>query len=75
MTRRSRGKSQSRLREHVQFLNEININNTRAMEEGPVKKKWSLHDLKVIKPLTPTQEDMFHAFYNGDDICAASVAA
>lgn len=29
-----------------------------------------MHDLKTIKPLTPTQEDMFHAWFNGNNICA-----
>jgi phosphate starvation-inducible protein PhoH len=71
---RKRNKTQSKLREDVRFLNEVNINNARAMEEGPIKKKWSLHDLKNIKPLTSTQEDMFHAFYNGYDICAHGTA-
>jgi len=73
-TRTRNRKTQSKLREQVEFLNEININNTKAMEEGPIKKKWSIHDLGRIKPLTPTQEDMFHAFYNGNDICAHGTA-
>lgn len=73
-TRKRQGKTQSKLRGHIDFLNDININNTRAMEEGPIKKKWSLYDLKTIKPLTPTQEDMFHAFYSGADICAHGTA-
>ena len=75
MARKSRQrKTQSKLRDDIKFLNEININNTRAMEEGPIKKKWSLHDLKTIRPLTSTQEEMFHAFYNGNDICAHGTA-
>lgn len=44
--------------------------NGKAIQEGPRKKNWSMHDLKTIKPLTPTQEDMFHSWYNGDNICA-----
>jgi len=71
---RKRSKTQSKLQGQVQFLNEINVNNTRAMEEGPIKKKWSIHDLKRVTPLTPTQEDMFHAFYNGFNICAHGTA-
>jgi len=75
MARKSRQrKTQSKLREEIRFLNDININNTKAMEEGPIKKKWTLHDLKTIRPMSPTQEDMFHAFYNGEDICAHGTA-
>ena len=44
--------------------------NGRAIEEGPRRKHWSMHDLKTINPLTPTQEDMFHSWYNGNNICA-----
>jgi len=45
-----------------------------AKEEGPKRKKWSMHDLKNIKPLTPTQDDFFHAWYNGKNICAHGCA-
>lgn len=44
--------------------------NAKAIEEGPKRKTWSMHDLKNIKPLTPTQEEMFHAWFNGDNLCA-----
>ena len=44
--------------------------NGMAQQEGPKRKTWSMHDLKTIKPLTPTQEDFFHAWINGDNICA-----
>jgi phosphate starvation-inducible protein PhoH len=44
--------------------------NGRAMDEGPQKKKWTKHDVRSIRPLTPAQEEMFHAFYNGGNICA-----
>lgn len=68
--KRGRRKAQSKQKEQIAFLNNVNINNTKAMEEGPIKKKWSEHDLACIKPLTSTQEDMFHAFFNGYHICA-----
>lgn len=41
-----------------------------AQQEGPKRKNWSMHDLKTIRPLTPTQEDLFHAWINNDNICA-----
>lgn len=69
-----RRKAQSKAKETISFLNEMNINNTKAMEEGPIKKKWHIHDLNVMNPLTPNQEDMFHAFYNGSHICAQGSA-
>lgn len=47
------------------------INNGRAIDEGPQKRKtWSEHDLKTIKPLKPAQEEMFHSWFNGKNICA-----
>ena len=50
------------------FDMELNIH---AMNEGPRKKHWSIHDLKAIQPLTPMQEDMFHAWYEDDlNVCA-----
>jgi len=48
--------------------------NGTATQEGPKRKNWSMHDLKTIKPLTPTQEDFFHAWYNGNNICAHGCA-
>lgn len=46
------------------------VQNGRAMEEATKRKTWSKHDLKTIQPLTPTQEDMFHAWYNNKHLCA-----
>jgi len=46
------------------------VQNGRAMEEGSKRKHWSKHDVKAVKPLTPTQEDMFHAWYDDKHICA-----
>lgn len=45
------------------------LNNYKAWEEGPQKKKnWSKHDIKNLKPLTMTQEDFFHAYFNGSHV-------
>jgi phosphate starvation-inducible protein PhoH and related proteins len=52
-------------------LSEALLKNGKAMHEGPTKRKnWTLHDLKQIKPLTPTQQDFFHDFLTGQHICA-----
>lgn len=47
-----------------QWLSE-SLNQT-AIKEGPRRKKWSLHDLKDIKPKTDTQRDMFEAYLGSD---------
>ena len=48
-------------------LEQVNI---RAIKEGPKRKTWSPHDIKSVRPLTPNQEDMFHAWFNDMNICA-----
>ena len=64
------GKKISRRRNgKIEFLENALLKNGHA-KEGPVKKKWTTHDLADIKPLTPTQEEMFHAFFNDQHICA-----
>lgn len=65
-----RTKAKSTLQEQIAFLNKANINNTKAREEGPIKKKWAIHDLMRIRALTPAQEDLFHAWHNKKHICA-----
>lgn len=37
-------------------------NNQLAIKEGPRRKKWSLHDLKNIKPMTESQRQLFEAY-------------
>lgn len=54
----------------VQELQQALLLNGQAMEEDRKRKTWSTHDIKTIKPLTPTQTDMFHAWCQGDNICA-----
>jgi len=46
------------------------IDNGRAMEEGPKRKHWSIHDLKTVRPLNATQEEMFREYFEGQHICA-----
>lgn len=43
---------------------------TNNEENMPKRRRWSLYDLKNIKPLTPAQEDMIHTFVNGQNVCA-----
>jgi phosphate starvation-inducible protein PhoH len=58
----------------AQFLEEALLQNGSAKRNGPKRKTWSTHDLKTIKPLTPSQQDLFHAWFNYDHICAAGTA-
>lgn len=69
MSKLRRG-SKRRRNGEVEFLTEALMNNGKAIEEGPRKKTWNQHDLKTIKPLTASQEEMFHAWYNGKNIAA-----
>lgn len=57
-----------------EFLETVCRANTMARIEGPKRKTWSVHDLKTIKPLTPNQEDMFHAWMNHEHLCAYGTA-
>lgn len=59
---------------NVYKLEEALVNNGRAWQEGPKRKTWTRHDLNAITPLTPTQEDMFRAFMEGQNIMAFGTA-
>jgi len=67
-------KSRSRMRDEIEFLETSLRQNGKAYAEGPKIKKWSKHDLKTIKPLTPSQNDLFHAFYSYEHVCAYGTA-
>lgn len=54
---------------NVYQLTEALVRNGKAMEEGPRRKTWSIHDLKIISPLTPVQHDFFQDFISGKNIC------
>lgn len=58
----------------IEFLETALSNNVRAIQEGPKRKTWSMHDLKTIHPLTPTQEEVFHAWFEGNNICTHGTA-
>jgi len=57
-------------RNELYDITEALVLNGKAMEEGPRRKTWTMHDLRQIKPLTPAQEEMFHDFIMGKNICA-----
>lgn len=41
-----------------------------AKVEGPVKKKWSKHDIKPVQALTENQKNMFMQYFQGDSVLA-----
>lgn len=57
-------------KDNVYDFEEALFANARAMDQGPKRKHWTTHDLKSVRPLTPTQTDMFHDFFAGQHICA-----
>lgn len=67
-------KKSRRKGENTQFLEEALLQNGSAKRNGPKRKTWSVHDLKTIQPLTPSQEDLFHAWFNYDHVCAVGTA-
>jgi len=66
----SKASRRNRRNPEVELLLNRTLNNHKATLEGPKRKKWNTQDLKNIKPLTPTQDEMFHAWFQGDNICA-----
>jgi len=44
--------------------------NGKAQDEGRKRKSWNIQDLKDVHPLTRSQEDLFHSWFNDQHICA-----
>lgn len=69
-------KSQARKsRKQTRFDNEwltVEETNRQAISEGPRRKKWSLHDLKSIKPKSNTQHSMFESYLGYDNNIVAN---
>jgi phosphate starvation-inducible protein PhoH len=59
---------------NLKFLQQALEANGAAQHDGPKRKHWNAKDLKLIKPITSTQEDLYHAWYNGKHIVAHGVA-
>lgn len=64
------GNGKHKHNKNIEFLTTSLNNNAAAIEEHKRrKKKWSPHDLRNIKPLTPNQESMFKQYFRGDQLC------
>lgn len=74
MTKTRVKKTKSKKDHEIEFLSEQNVNNTIAMRNGPQRKKFSTHDLKVIKPLTTPQKMLFESFFMGNHVVASGSA-
>ena len=69
MSRKARA-HRGRHHEEVEFLtNALQLNGATILD-GPKKKRWTSHDIEQIRPLKPAQEEMFHSWYQGQNICA-----
>ena len=53
---------------NVYQLTEALLANGKAVEEGPKRKHWTLHDLKQIKPMTNNQSLMFRDYDDGKHV-------
>jgi len=65
MAKKRRNQQQAEL----EFLQTALSLNGQAKQEGPKKKTWNMHDLRTIKPLTKTQEEMFQLWFEGFNLC------
>lgn len=65
-----RKKARSKKDENIFYLKSVVENNGAAVKEGPKVKKFTLHDLKNITPLTTGQQILFESFFNGNHIVA-----
>lgn len=63
----SRAKRKDR-REEI-YLKAVS-DNIHAIHDGPIKKKWTKHDIHPINPITDSQQLMFQLYFQGDHIVA-----
>lgn len=69
----ARRKSRSKKDRDIEFLTEVNIANCEAKKEGP-KKRYSIHDLKTIKPKNEAQRQFFEAYLTGNNVVGSGSA-
>ena len=58
------------VRRKLSLVETMDVVDTKARQEGPTRKNWSLHDLKFIKPKTIAQSDMFEHWAQGLNVVA-----
>lgn len=67
---RKKSRRNSRQAELKSLSMALTLNGAAQIENNNRKKSWNIRDLKNIKPLTPAQEDLFHAWHNNKHTCA-----
>ena len=68
MARNSQARKAKKNTVHDEYY--IDMENAKAILEGPKKKKWTFHDIKSIKPITEAQRQLFESYYYGNHIVA-----
>jgi phosphate starvation-inducible protein PhoH len=69
--RQTRTKSMNFKNSQLRLLESGLVNNGLAMADTSIKKKkWSIHDLRSITPITTPQRDMLNSYFNGNNIIA-----
>lgn len=66
----ARRKTRTKKDEKIIFLEQTLENQGRAVKEGPKVKKFTLHDLRNVKPLTYGQKQLFQSYFEGNHIVA-----
>ena len=65
-----RKKTRTKKDDNIIFLSQTLDNQGRAVREGPKIKKFTLHDLRSIRPLTYGQTQLFESYFSGANIVA-----
>jgi phosphate starvation-inducible protein PhoH len=66
MSRRAKARRNRTIDCNIQYLSDALIANGKAAYDGPEKKTWHLKDVRVIKPLTEHQKEVFQCFFQDD---------
>ena len=74
MGKKDRRHSSSASRRRSSNVVPLDYHDHQARIEGPKKKKWSIHDLRPIRPMTENQSDLFQLWFEGHDIFAKGCA-
>ena len=69
VSKMARRKSRTKKDRDLEFLSEMNYNNTEARKEAP-KKRFTLHDLKTIRPMNEAQRQLFESYLMGSMVVA-----
>lgn len=67
-------KARSKKDLQIIHMNELLTNNRTAINDGPSRKKYSIHDIKSIKPMTEPQKEIIESFIMGNNVVATGSA-